>query len=59
MFVDYQFFDMVVRNVIPSDPNQTNNTLPDNGVMMVNPRDITVVFSPADHGAGSADQRLR
>ena len=46
VFVDYQFFDMVVRNVIPSDPNQTSNTLPDNGVMMVNPRDITVVFSP-------------
>jgi hypothetical protein len=46
VFVDYQFFDMVVRNVVPSDPNQSNNTLPDNGVMMVNPRDITVVFSP-------------
>jgi hypothetical protein len=46
VFVDYQFFDMVVRNVVPSDPNQTNNVLPDNGVMMVNPRDITVVFSP-------------
>ena len=46
VFVDYQFFDMVVRNVVPSDPNQSSNTLPDNGVMMVNPRDITVVFSP-------------
>jgi hypothetical protein len=46
VFVDYQFFDMVVRNVIPNDPAQSNNTLPDNGVMMVNPRDITVVFSP-------------
>jgi hypothetical protein len=46
VFVDYQFFDMVVRNVVPTDPNQSNNTLPDNGVMMVNPRDITVVFSP-------------
>ena len=46
VFVDYQFFDMVVRNVIPSDPNQVSNTLPDSGVMMVNPRDITVVFSP-------------
>ena len=44
--MDYQFFDMVVRNVVPSDPNQSSNTLPDNGVMMVNPRDITVVFSP-------------
>ena len=46
VFVDYQFFDLVVRNVVPSDPNSTSNTLPDNGVMMVNPRDITVVFSP-------------
>jgi hypothetical protein len=46
VFVDYQFFDLVVRNVVPSNPNQTGNTLPDNGVMMVNPRDITVVFSP-------------
>jgi len=46
VFVDYQFFDLVVRNVIPSDPNQADNTIPDNGVMMVNPRDITVVFSP-------------
>lgn len=46
VFVDYQFFDMVVRNVVPTDPNQNNNTLPDNGVMMVNPRDITVIFSP-------------
>src|SRR5580765_1800542 len=46
VYVDYQFFDMVVRNVIPTDPQQTSNTLPDNGVMMVNPRNITVVFSP-------------
>lgn len=46
VFADYQFFDLVVRNVIPTDPNQVNNTLPDNGVMMVNPRDITVIFSP-------------
>ena len=46
MLVDYQFFDLVVRNVIPTDPNQMSNQLPDNGVMMVNPRDITVVFSP-------------
>lgn len=47
VFVDYQYFDLVVRNVIPStDPNSMNNALPDNGVMMVNPRDITVVFSP-------------
>lgn len=46
VFVDYQYFDLVVRNVVPTDPNQANNQLPDNGVMMVNPRDITVVFSP-------------
>lgn len=46
VFVDYQFFDLVVRNVVPEDPAVTNNTLPDNGVMMVNPREITVVFSP-------------
>ena len=47
VFVDYQFFDMVVRNVTPADPNNnTNNTIPDSGVMMVNPRDITIVFSP-------------
>ena len=46
VFVDYQFFDLVVRNVVPSDPNQASNALPDSGVMMVNPRDITVIFSP-------------
>ena len=47
VFVDYAYFDMVVRNVVP-DPDLIGNaaTLPDNGVMMVNPRDITVVFSP-------------
>jgi len=46
VFVDYQYFDLVVRNVIPTDPNQSGTTIPDNGVMMINPRDITVVFSP-------------
>ena len=46
VFVDYEYFDLVVRNVVPSGPTATSNTLPDNGVMMVNPRDITVVFSP-------------
>jgi hypothetical protein len=46
VYVDYQYFDLVVRNVVPSATDQTSNTLPDNGVMMVNPRDITVVFSP-------------
>jgi hypothetical protein len=50
VFVDYEYFDLVVRNVVPSyDPNSSSlggSELPDNGVMMVNPRDITVVFSP-------------
>jgi len=46
VFVDYQFFDMVVRNVFPDPASAPANTIPDNGVMMVNPRDITVVFSP-------------
>ena len=42
VMVDMDYFDLVVRNVKPS---ASNNTLPDNGIMMVNPRDITVVFS--------------
>lgn len=42
--IDYQFFDLVVRNVVPSQ--KAGNAVPDNGVMMVNPKDITVVFSP-------------
>lgn len=46
VFADYQYFDLVVRNVIPTDPSLSSTALPDNGVMMVNPRDITVVFSP-------------
>lgn len=41
---DMDYFDLVVRNVIPGGPNG-NNALPDSGLMMVNPRDITVVFS--------------
>jgi len=39
--VDYDYFDLVVRGVIPAA-----NSTPDNGVMMVNPRNITVVFGP-------------
>jgi len=39
---DYNYFDMVVRNVAPST---ANSQIPDNGVMMVNPKDITVIFS--------------
>jgi hypothetical protein len=46
VFVDYEYFDLVVRNVVPRRQGR-NNQLPDNGVMMVNPRDITVVFSPS------------
>lgn len=45
VFADYQYFDLVVRNVVPTDPNSTD-AIPDSGVMMVNPREITVVFSP-------------
>jgi len=41
--IDYKYFDIVVRNV-PPDGRSTSD-VPDNGVMMVNPRDITVVFS--------------
>ena len=46
VYVDYQFFDMVVRNVVPDDPAAGSSQVPDNGVMMVNPQQITVVFSP-------------
>jgi hypothetical protein len=44
VMIDMDYFDLVVRNVVPT--SQRGNSLPDNGVMMVNPRDITVVFSP-------------
>ena len=40
---DYDYFDLVVRGVVPGE--QTN-ALQDNGIMMINPRNITVVFSP-------------
>jgi hypothetical protein len=40
---DFDYFDLVVRGVVP-DPQQPD--LPDNGIMLVNPRNITVVFSP-------------
>ena len=46
VLVDMEYFDLVVRNVVPGSEYSTNASLPDNGVMMVNPRDITVVFSP-------------
>lgn len=41
--VDYDFFDLVVRGVVP-DSNSSGNAIPDNGIMMVNPRNVTVVF---------------
>lgn len=44
VMVDQEYFDLVVRNVIPGD--DTSGGLPDNGLLMVNPKDITVVFSP-------------
>ena len=39
---DYDFFDIVVRNVVPGGGT---TAVPDNGIMMVNPKDIMVVFS--------------
>jgi cell wall-associated NlpC family hydrolase len=39
---DYKYFDMVVRNVPPIG---ASSGVPDNGIMMANPKDITVVFS--------------
>jgi cell wall-associated NlpC family hydrolase len=42
VLLDYRYFDMVVRNVPPS-PGSSG--VPDNGIMMANPKDITVVFS--------------
>lgn len=41
--VDYTYFDMVLRNVPPA--GSSTSTVPDNGVMMVNPEDVLVVFS--------------
>lgn len=41
--VDYDYFDLVVRGVVP-DSNSSGNAIPDNGIMMINPRNVTVVF---------------
>ena len=41
--IDYDYFDLVVRGVVP-DSNTSGNAIPDNGIMMVNPSNITVVF---------------
>jgi hypothetical protein len=43
--VDYDFFDIVVRGVVPDTPN-SGNAIPDNGIMMVNPRNVAVIFGP-------------
>lgn len=40
---DFDYFDLVVRGVVP-EPGSPQ--MQDNGIMMVNPRNITVVFSP-------------
>lgn len=43
VMVDYDYFDRVVRGV---EPGQKVGNVPDNGVMLINPNNITVVFSP-------------
>lgn len=42
--IDYDYFDRVVRASEPGLSPAINN-IPDNGVLLVNPRNITVVFS--------------
>lgn len=44
VMVDNDYFNVVVRNVAPNNASSTE--VPDNGVMMVNPEDIVVVFGP-------------
>lgn len=41
--VDYDYFDLVVRGVVPGGTGE-GNAIPDNGIMMVNPNNITAVF---------------
>lgn len=41
--VDYDYFDLVIRGVVP-DSTANGNAIPDNGIMMVNPHNILVVF---------------
>lgn len=41
--IDYDYFDLVVRGVVPNS-NTAGNDIPDNGIMMVNPSNLTVVF---------------
>jgi cell wall-associated NlpC family hydrolase len=42
VLVDHDYFDLVIRGLVPGSGPQ----LQDNGIMMINPRNITVVFSP-------------
>lgn len=44
VLVDYEYFDRVVRGIDPDSPG--SKKIPDNGVMMVNPNNVTAVFSP-------------
>lgn len=40
---DFDYFDLVVRGVVPDGQGPH---LQDNGIMMINPRNVTIVFSP-------------
>lgn len=40
---DFDYFDLVVRGTVPG---VQTNPIQDNGIMMINPRNITVVFGP-------------
>jgi cell wall-associated NlpC family hydrolase len=40
---DFDYFDLVIRGVVPD--NQGPH-MQDNGIMMINPRNVTIVFSP-------------
>ena len=41
--VDYDYFDLVVRGVVQGQPN-SGNAIPDNGIMISNPKNIAVIF---------------
>jgi hypothetical protein len=44
--VDYRFFDIVVRGVVPDVPTGGNAIPDDNGIIMLNPKNVAVVFGP-------------
>jgi len=44
--VDYRFFDIVVRGVVPDVPSGGNAIPDDNGIIMLNPKNVAVVFGP-------------